>query len=31
VRKIWISLAEGYPHAALFASVLAALETGCAT
>jgi len=31
VRKIWISLAEGYPHAALFARVLAALETGCAT
>jgi hypothetical protein len=27
VRKIWISLAEGYPHAALFARVLAALET----
>jgi hypothetical protein len=31
VRKIWISLAEGYPHAALFARVLAALETGYAT
>ena len=31
VRKIWISLAEGYPHAALFARVLASLETGCAT
>jgi hypothetical protein len=31
VRKIWISLAEGYPHAALFARVLAALETDCAT
>ena len=28
VRKIWISLAGGYPHAALFARVLAALETG---
>jgi len=31
VRKIWVSLAEGYPHAALFARVLAALETGRAT
>jgi Transposase DDE domain group 1 len=31
VRKIWISLAEGYPHATLFARVLAALEPGCAT
>ena len=31
VRKIWISLAGGYPHAALFAHVLAALETGRAT
>ena len=31
VRKIWISLAGGYPHAALFAHVLAALETGHAT
>ena len=30
VRKIWISLAGGYPHAALFARVLAALETGSA-
>jgi len=30
VRKIWISLAGGYPHAALFAHVLAALETGSA-
>jgi hypothetical protein len=28
VRKIWISLAGGYPHAILFARVLAALETG---
>ena len=27
VRKIWIPLAGGYPHAALFARVLAALET----
>ena len=31
VRKIWISLTGGYPHAALFAHVLAALETGRAT
>ena len=30
VRKVWISLAGGYPHAALFARVLAALETGSA-
>jgi hypothetical protein len=28
VRKIWISLTEGYPYAALFARVLATLETG---
>jgi len=28
VRKIWISLAGGYPHAALFAQVLATLEAG---
>jgi hypothetical protein len=28
VRKIWISLAGGYPHAALFARVLAVLQTG---
>jgi hypothetical protein len=28
VRKIWISLAGGYPHAELFSHVLAALETG---
>jgi hypothetical protein len=27
VRKIWISLSGGYPHAALFARVLATLET----
>jgi hypothetical protein len=27
VRKVWISLAGGYPHAALFARVLADLET----
>jgi hypothetical protein len=31
VRKVWISLAGGYPHAALFARVLAALETGSAS
>jgi len=31
VRKVWISLAGGYPHATLFARVLAALETGHAT
>jgi len=31
VRKIWISLAGGYPHAELFAHVLAALEPGGAT
>jgi hypothetical protein len=28
VRKVWISMAEGYPYAALFAQVLAALEAG---
>jgi len=28
VRKIWVSLAEGYPHAELFAQVLATLEAG---
>jgi Transposase DDE domain group 1 len=28
VRKIWISLAGSYPHATLFARVLAALEAG---
>jgi hypothetical protein len=28
VRKVWVSLASGYPHAALFAQVLAALEAG---
>jgi hypothetical protein len=28
VRKIWISLAGGYPYAAVFAQVLAAIETG---
>ena len=28
VRKIWISLSGGYPHAALFARVLAALAAG---
>src|SRR6266540_2911323 len=28
VRKVWVSLSSGYSHAALFASVLAALEPG---
>jgi Transposase DDE domain group 1 len=28
VRKIWIAMAGGYPHAALFARVIAAIETG---
>ena len=28
VRKVWVSLSEGYPHAALFAQVLATLEAG---
>jgi hypothetical protein len=28
VRKIWVSLSEGYPHTALFAQVLATLEAG---
>ena len=27
VRKVWISLAEGYPYAALFARVMSILET----
>jgi hypothetical protein len=27
VRKVWISLAEGYPYAALFARVMGILET----
>ena len=27
VRKVWVSLAGSYPHAALFAQVLATLET----
>jgi len=31
VRKVWVSLASGYPNAALFARVLAALETGRTT
>jgi hypothetical protein len=31
VRKVWVSLSSGYPHAALFARVLDALQTGCAT
>ncbi len=30
-RKIWISLAGGYPHAELFSHGLAALETGSGT
>jgi hypothetical protein len=29
VRKVWISLSENYPYAALFTSVLTYLETGC--
>ena len=29
VRKVWVSLASGYPYAALFTSVLATLEAGC--
>jgi hypothetical protein len=29
VRKVWISLSENYPYAALFTSVLTQLETGC--
>ena len=28
VRKIWISLSSGYPHAALFTRVLATIEAG---
>ena len=28
VRRIWVSLSEGYPYAALFARVLATLEAG---
>ena len=31
VRKIWVSLAGGYPRAELFAQALAALETARAT
>ena len=31
VRKVWVSMATGYPRAALFAQVLAALEPGRAT
>ena len=31
VRKIWVSLAESYPHAALFAQVLARLDSDCLT
>ena len=29
VRKVWVSLSSGYPHAALFTRVLAQLEAGC--
>ena len=29
VRKVWVSLSSGYPHAALFAGVLSQLEAGC--
>ena len=29
VRKVWVSLSSGYPHAALFSQVLAQLEAGC--
>jgi len=29
VRKVWVSLASGYPYAALFTRVLANLEAGC--
>ena len=29
VRKVWVSLSEGYPYATLFARVLAHLEAGC--
>jgi hypothetical protein len=29
VRKVWVSLSSGYPHAALFTRVLAYLEVGC--
>jgi hypothetical protein len=28
VRKIWVSLAGSYPHAGLFAQVLATLDAG---
>jgi hypothetical protein len=31
VRKVWVSLCSGYPNAALFTSVLARLESGCAS
>jgi len=31
VRKVWVSLSSGYPHAALFTRVLACLEPGCST
>ena len=29
VRKVWVSLAGAYPHAELFAQVLARLDDGC--
>ncbi len=29
VRKVWVSLSEGYPYATLFTRVLANLEAGC--
>jgi len=28
MRKVWISLAESYPYAGLFARVIGFLETG---
>ena len=31
VRRVWVSLSSGYPHAALFSQVLAQLETGHVT
>ena len=31
VRKVWVSLCSGYPNATLFTSVLARLESGCAS
>jgi len=29
VRKVWVSLSSGYPHATLFTRVLTQLEAGC--